>query len=142
MATVELSCVEYVQGVATSVLIDVDDLAPVRSATTSRAVRVLEVDPDLSVGIPDAQLQLATRASTAPVFAFERGPWRFSPPPDPGGFGALILEGLIVVRIDAGTRSHIELLGPGDVISPWVGSGAELSATSEVTASVVARARI
>jgi CRP/FNR family transcriptional regulator, cyclic AMP receptor protein len=124
------------------VLIDVDESAPTRSAGTSRAVRVLEADPDLAVGIPSAQLQLATSASTAPVFAFERGPWRFSPPPDPGGFGALILEGLILIRIDAGTRSHIEMLGTGDVISPWAGTGPELSAPSEVTASVVARARI
>jgi CRP/FNR family transcriptional regulator, cyclic AMP receptor protein len=34
------------------------------------------------------------------------------------------------------------MLGQGDVVSPWVGTGAELSAPSVVTASVVSRARV
>ena len=105
-------------------------------------MRVLEADPDLGAGVPREQWQPATSASTAPAFEFERGPWRFDPPPEPGSFGALIIDGMILIRIDAGNRSHIELLGPGDVVSPWVGSGAELSTPSEVTASVVARARV
>ena len=105
-------------------------------------MRVLEVDPDLGLGVPRDQSQLVTSASTAPVFEFERGPWRFAPPPEPGSFGALILEGLILIRIDAGNRSHVEMLGSGDVASPWAGTGAELSTPSVVTASVVARARV
>jgi CRP-like cAMP-binding protein len=125
-----------------SVVIDLDQATSTQADTTSRAVRVLEADPDLGLGIPREQWQLAVGASIAPLFEFERGPWRFSPPPEPGGFGALILEGLILIRIDAGTRSHIEMLGQGDVISPWAGSGAELSTPSEVTASVVSRARV
>jgi CRP-like cAMP-binding protein len=124
------------------VLIDLDQADATRSATTPRAVRVLEADPDLGAGIPRSQWELATSASTAPSFEFERGPWRFAPTPEPGGFGALILEGLILIRIDAGTRSHIEMLGAGDVISPWVGTGPELSTPSVLTASVVARARV
>jgi CRP/FNR family transcriptional regulator, cyclic AMP receptor protein len=121
------------------------DLEPVdtrRSATTSRVVRVLEADPDLGAGIPHAQWELAAAASTAPGFEFERGPWRFEPPPEPGSFGALIVEGMMLIRIDAGTRSHIELLGPGDLVSPWVGTGTDLSAPTELTASVLARARV
>ena len=105
-------------------------------------MRVLEADPDLGTGIPRSQWDLATSASTAAAFEFERGPWRFTPPPEAGSFGALILEGLIVIRIDAGSRSHIELLGSGDVISPWVGTGSELSPPSVLSASVVARARV
>ncbi len=123
----------------------VTDLEPAdstRFATTARVVRVLEIDPDLGAGIPREEWELATGASTAPAFEFERGPWRFEPPPEPGSFGALITEGMILIRIDAGTRSHIELLGPGDVVSPWVGTGIEMSAPSELTASVVARARV
>jgi CRP/FNR family transcriptional regulator, cyclic AMP receptor protein len=106
------------------------------------AVRVLDADPDLGAGIDEAEAQAALAMSVAPGFEFERGPWRFFPPPEPGGFGALILEGLILIRIDAGTRSHIEMLGPGDLVSPWVGTGAELSAPSVVTASVVSRTRV
>jgi CRP/FNR family cyclic AMP-dependent transcriptional regulator len=109
---------------------------------TSRAVRVLEADPDLGAGIPRSQWELATSASTAPAFEFERGPWRFTPAPEPGSFGALILEGLILIRIDAGTRSHVEMLGTGDIISPWVGTGTELSAPSVLTASIAARTQV
>lgn len=123
-------------------VIDLDPVSTTRSAATSRAVRVLEADPDLGAGIPRDQWQLATAASSAPAFEFERGPWRFEPPPEPGSFGALILAGMMLIRIDAGSRSHIEMLGPGDLVSPWVGTGTELSAPSVLTASVVARARV
>ena len=119
--------------------------APLRSMQSRprpTVVRVLEADPDLGAGIGESEWQAAVAMSAAREFEFDRGPWRFFPEPEPGGFGALILEGLIVIRIDAGGRSHIEMLGPGDVISPWVGTGAELTAPSVVTASVVSRARV
>jgi CRP/FNR family cyclic AMP-dependent transcriptional regulator len=106
------------------------------------AVRVLEVDPDLGAGIDPADWHVAVGMAVAPEFAFERGPWEFSPPPDPGGFGALIIEGVILIRIDVGGRSHIEMLGEGEMASPWVGMGPELSTPSVVTASVVSRARV
>jgi CRP/FNR family transcriptional regulator, cyclic AMP receptor protein len=124
------------------VLIDLDHADPARSVTTPRAVRVLEADPDLGPGIPHSQWELATAASAAPAFEFDRGPWRFAPSPESGSFGALIIEGLILIRIEVGTRSHIEMLGAGDIASPWVGTGAELSSPSLLTASVVARARV
>lgn len=123
-------------------LINLDQADDTRPATIPRAVRVLDADPDLGMGIPREQWELARGASGAPAFEFERGPWRFDPPPERGSFGALILDGLILIRIDAGTRSHIEMLGAGDVTSPWVGRGAELSTPSVVTASVVASARV
>lgn len=113
-----------------------------RARPRATAVRVLEADPDLGAGISQADWQAAVAMSVTPGFEFDRGPWRFFPPPEPGGFGALILEGRILIRIDAGTRSHIEMLGQGDLISPWVGTGAELSAPTEVTASVVSQARV
>jgi hypothetical protein len=124
------------------VLIEREQVGATRSGTTSRAVRVLEADPDLAAAVPRDQQQLALSASAAPAFEFERGPWRFAPPPEPGSFGALIIQGLILIRIDVGNRSHVEMLGPGDVASPWAGTGAELSPPSVLTASVVARARV
>ena len=63
--------------------------------------------------IDKVQWQLAVAASLAPTFELERGPWRFSPRPDAGALGALVLEGLIVIRINAETRAHVELLGRG-----------------------------
>jgi len=111
-------------------------------AETLASMPVLEADPDLGDGIGRAQWQLAVAASLATVFELERGPWRFSPPPDPAAFRALLLDGLIVIRINADTRGHIELLGQGDVVSPWVGSGQELTLPSVPTTVVVSKARI
>jgi CRP/FNR family transcriptional regulator, cyclic AMP receptor protein len=123
-------------------LTDLDRGRPARPAPPAQAVRVLEADPELGAGIDRSQLGLAVAASVAPMFAFDRGAWRFSPLPDPAGFGGLVLEGMMVVRINADTRGHIELLGEGDIISPWVGSGPDLTLPSVVTASVVSKARI
>jgi CRP-like cAMP-binding protein len=113
-----------------------------QARTGAKAVRVLDADPDLGAGIEESQFQLAAGFAVARAFELDRGPWRFSPPPDPGGFGALVLDGLIVIRVGAGTRSHVELLGEGDLISPWVRTCPSLTAPSLVTASVVSRARI
>jgi len=123
-------------------LSDLDQPRRTRSETSPASVLVLEADPDLGSVIDKVQWQLAVAASLAPAFELERGPWRFWPRPDPGALGALLLEGLIVIRINAETRAHIELVGAGDVIGPWVGSGHELTLPSVPTTSVVARARI
>jgi CRP/FNR family transcriptional regulator, cyclic AMP receptor protein len=123
-------------------LTDLDQARWTRAEAAPASVLVLEADPDLGDGIDRAQWPLAVAASLAPTFELERGPWRFSPRPDPGALGALLLEGLIVIRINADTRAHIELLGPGDVISPWVGSRQELTLPSLPTTAVVSKARI
>jgi CRP/FNR family transcriptional regulator, cyclic AMP receptor protein len=105
-------------------------------------VRVLEADPDLGAGIDAEQWDMAVGAAVAPVFEFERGPWQFRPPPDYGGLGALVLQGLILLRIHAGDRGHIELLAPGDVISPWVDIPAELTVPFTVSARAAADVRV
>jgi len=105
-------------------------------------IRVLEEDPELGSGIPREQWQLALAAAVAPAFDVERGPWKFFPPPDPAGLGAVVVTGMIVVRVDAGTRAHIELLGTGDIISPWVRSGYELAIPSDLSALVVSPVRV
>lgn len=118
---------------------------PVRSMPPEAhtpAVRVLEFDPDLGAGIDARGWEMAVAMGVAPEFTFQRGRWEFSPRPERGGFGALILEGMILIRIDAGGRSHIEMLGEGDVVSPWVGNGRDLSSPSALTASVVSQARV
>jgi hypothetical protein len=87
-----------------------------------QVVCVLDADPDLAVGLDQNQIQSARRHSVARVMSFERGPFSFRSPDE--GLGALILEGLILVRVEfAGIRANVELLGPGDVISPWLGMG-------------------
>jgi len=123
-------------------LIDPDQTGWTRGETAPASVLVLEADPDLGSVVDKVQWQLAVAASLAPAFQLERGPWRFAPSPDAGAFGALLLEGLIVIRVNVETRAHIELLGPGDVIGPWVGSGQELTLPSVPTTTVVSDARV
>lgn len=94
-----------------------------RAAT--RTVHVLEVDPDLGVGIEPDQLPLARGRAVAPLLLFgERGPWEIGQDSidGTGHLGLLIVEGLLARRVSVGARSGIELLGPGDVLRPWVSS--------------------
>jgi hypothetical protein len=104
-------------------------------------VCVLHADADLATGLDQDQLESAMRLSVARVMCFERGPLFFHPPDE--GLGALILEGLILVRVEfAGNRGNVELLGPGDVISPWLGMGAAPTPPCLVTARVLTRLRL
>ena len=104
-------------------------------------VCVLEADPDLAAGLDQDQLRTARCRSVAPVMAFPRGPFAFQP--RDVGLGALILQGLILVRVDfAGTRGNIELLGSGDVISPWLGMASEVTPPCVVTARVLTELRV
>ena len=105
-------------------------------------VRLLEVEPELGVGIAPEQRPAAERRAVALVLPFDRGPWRFRPR-DNGGLGALILDGMILVRVEfAGIRAHVEVLAEGDVISPWSGVGRQATAPCVVTARVVSNLKI
>lgn len=104
--------------------------------------RVLELDPELGNALEPEQWRPAADAATAPVFRHERGEWRFFPTPDRASFGALVLGGLILVRLEVGGRAHLELLGEGDLVSPWTGVDADLPLPTIVTARVVADVRL
>jgi len=105
-------------------------------------VRVLEHDPDLGQGLDEAQWRAALATATAPLFLHERGPWRFFPAPEPGSLGALVLRGTILLTIGVHGRGHVEVLGAGDVISPWVGDDAELSLPTVVAAHAISELRL
>ena len=83
-------------------------------------VRVADVDPDLFAGIADTN---ARAASVAETTRFERGSWRtdLDDVDARGHFGLLILEGILIRRVRFGRRPVLELVGPGDVLRPWVG---------------------
>ncbi len=116
--------------------------ASLRRRESDPRVRVLEEDPDLAAALSGPDRSVATQASLAPAYVLRRGPWRFLPPPDPAALGVLLLGGLVLVRIDAGERAHVELLGTGDIISPWIGMGPDLAFPAEVTSRVVSDVRL
>lgn len=112
-------------------------VAPVASATVS----VLDVDPDLGARITEDDWPRAAREAVAAGYDLETGEWCWSPEGVDTGFGALIIRGLLLLRVDLGGRAHAELLGPGDVVSPWVGIDANLE-SCRLEAKVVSPTRI
>ena len=89
-------------------------------------VRVADVDPDLFSGIADPN---ARAASVAETMRFERGSWRtdLDDIDGHGHFGLLVIEGILIRRVRFGRRPVLELVGPGDVLRPWVGLGPDSS---------------
>jgi CRP/FNR family transcriptional regulator, cyclic AMP receptor protein len=89
-------------------------------------VRVSDADPDLFSGIGDPN---ARAASVAEVTRYEKGSWRTALDDiDPRGhFGLLVIEGILIRRVRFGRRPVLELVGPGDVLRPWVGLGPDSS---------------
>ena len=117
-------------------------LTPSAGPNTPVFVSVLEEDPDLGVGIAREDWQRAVQSALAPALNFEPGRWCFAPPPDHGVLGALVLSGMIVIQVDAGSRCHIELLGEGDIVSPWVTSGDDLTIPLVLNSLVVKHLRV
>jgi CRP/FNR family transcriptional regulator, cyclic AMP receptor protein len=85
-------------------------------------VRIIDADPDLAEGLSEEQAARARRHLIAEVASL-----------DPGGdldevvaavdteraLGLLILEGLVIRRVEVVGHAGVELLGPSDVILPW-----------------------
>jgi CRP-like cAMP-binding protein len=91
---------------------------------TGEVVRVLEVDPDLAESLdPGSEaLALARAAAVARLDLIEAGEWDGASeyPPSAGHLGLLIIDGLLARTVQVGNRSCAELLGPGDLLRPWV----------------------
>jgi hypothetical protein len=104
--------------------------------------------------------------AVAGVLAVDRGLWRFRPR-DNVGLGAVepvdvilsnatfhsildhdalfsaILQGMILVRVEfASIRARLELLGEGDMISPWHGMDPQPTAPRLITARVISNLEI
>jgi CRP/FNR family transcriptional regulator, cyclic AMP receptor protein len=77
-------------------------------------VRLLEADPDLALGLPDAD-RAPAHAILMPALRAEPGPWV---PPErlAAALGVLVLDGLLVARGLAYARDDVHLFGPGDAL--------------------------
>jgi CRP/FNR family cyclic AMP-dependent transcriptional regulator len=86
------------------------------------SIRVLDVDADLSAGIPPAELQLAHAAAVAMVRKINGPTWdphELVRAPGPGWLGLLVVDGLLLRRVRIGSRAACEILAAGDVLRPW-----------------------
>jgi hypothetical protein len=90
---------------------------------------VLHEDPDLGVPLTGSTFEQALHRCVATTTVLSEGPW--SPGRDAlaarGGFGLLILEGLLIRRVGTRGRFGAEILGAGDLLRPWEDGGEDLS---------------
>lgn len=85
-------------------------------------VRLIDAEPSLARGIERRDLDEAREKLIAEVRRVEPGAWEEArkKPSSPLFLGYLILEGAFTREIMLSSRPSIELLGPGDLIRPWV----------------------
>src|SRR5438105_4667666 len=78
--------------------------------------------PDLAEDLTEQQLALARRQVRAEVIAYPAGPWDVGPDDVDGtaSLGLLVIDGLMAREVTVGDYTYAELLGPGDLIQPWL----------------------
>lgn len=81
----------------------------------SARVRLLEVDPDLGSLLTADELAEA-RQLAVPVVTIERGDENLAAFGQQAGFGALVLEGMVLHQIRVADQVGMRLLGPSDLI--------------------------
>jgi CRP/FNR family transcriptional regulator, cyclic AMP receptor protein len=111
---------------------------------TREVVRVLEVDPDLAEALDSEGEALARAAAVARVDLLEPGEWNGNRdyPESAGHLGLLMLDGLMARTVEVGNRSCAELLGPGDILRPWVSVAVHSSVPLESHWTVVDPVRV
>lgn len=95
----------------------------------SRRADLLELDPDLAIGLEPAREVLARAHLRVRIEPVGRGPWdpatgEFA---IPSGLGLLVVDGFAVRELSLGHRVAAELLGPGDITRPWDDDGEHIA---------------
>jgi len=101
----------------------------VEGAVGIQRVCVLDLDPELCDGLDADSLSGARRASVAATWSLPRGRWQSEPWMFDyrGSLGLLVLDGLIARHVAVGGMESVELVGPGDVLRPWIAIDGEIS---------------
>jgi CRP/FNR family transcriptional regulator, cyclic AMP receptor protein len=115
-----------------------------RAAAAAGTTVVLDEDPDLYEVVPAERVTPARRASAAAVRAVSTGSWMAAEHADlaRGGFGLLVLEGVLIRRVGVDGRFGAELLAQGDLLRPWQHDGERDVMPFETAWRVVAPARL
>ena len=114
-------------------------MAPAGSPNARRRVAILEEDPDLGKDLDREQFELARERLVARAFSVEAGFWPLGPDRLQGtsALGILITKGAVIRGVTVGDYTCAELLGPGDVLQPWLRVGPEDSVSADVDWDVV-----
>lgn len=97
-----------------------------RVALLDGRVALLDVDPDLAIGLDPQQQALATRQAVAATLEVERPRWdpsQLREHATAGWLGLFVVDGLLMRCVTVGKRTACELFGPGDVVRPWDADG-------------------
>jgi CRP/FNR family cyclic AMP-dependent transcriptional regulator len=108
-------------------------------------VAVLDEDSELSEVVGEARAGQARGASSARVLRVPTGSWDATDDADAarGGYGLLVLGGVLVRRVGVDGRYGAELLAQGDLLRPWQHDGAGAAVMPFETAwRVVAPSRL
>jgi hypothetical protein len=102
-------------------------------------IPILDFDPDLADDMRTEQLALARRQIVAEAITYPAGRWAMGPDDFDGvaSLGLLLIEGLLAREVTVGDYTCAELLGPGDLIQPWLRIGQEESVATEIDWDVV-----
>ena len=113
-------------------------------APSQESVLVLDEDRSLGEVVPPGALERARRASVAAVLSRPIGSWAASRDSEiaRGGFGLLLLDGVLVRRVGVGGRFGAELLAAGDLLRPWQHDGAAEVLPFEMAWRIVAPIRM
>ena len=98
-------------------------------------IRLLDHDPELARHFDPSELPAASAALTVAARKAPAGSW--APPAErpQGLIGFLVLEGTILRETEIAGRACAHLIGPGDVIDPWMQS--EVNTCGRATYRVV-----
>ena len=105
---------------------------------------VLAEDRDLEGSLDEQRRAPARRASMAAVLELPSAPWDASQSADAarGGFGLLVLAGLLIRRVGRDGRFGAELLATGDILRPWEHDGEQTSVPFETAWRVLVPTRL
>jgi hypothetical protein len=97
-------------------------------------VAILDADPDLGEDLSGGQLRIARGRALAEMVSYPAGPWAAGPDDfdRAGALGLLVVDGLLAREVTVGAYTCAELLGPGDILQPWLRIGPEQSVATEV----------
>ena len=112
--------------------------------TTESRANVLVEDRELHAVVPEVQRESAVRASTTAAAFARPGVWdaRDDAHRTAGGFGLLVVDGVLVRRVAFADRVGGELLGPGDLLRPSEHDGEEATLPFEATWTVLTDTRL
>lgn len=110
-----------------------------RPASRFDVVRILECDPDLAENLPEGEVWRTREALVARSVHVPAGEWQISADEfEPAGnLGLLVVDGLLAREVTVGAHACAELLGPGDVLQPWLRIGPDNSVATDVVWDVL-----